>query len=306
MQPAEITRRRFFVIHNPLSGRNRRQHLDALCAEIAQRGGQVEIGSAQDYASIKGLAAAAAASSGFDALVVAGGDGTIRAAASALIATALPLGIVPLGTGNVLAQELALPHGTDALADMLMSGPTVTVSCGSIGTEPFLLMASAGFDAAILPRLRHRTKRMLGKLAYTGPVVAQLVQRQRMFTVQIDGKPHVCSWLIVSNARHYAGAFVIAPDRCITAPGFTALAVTATRRRDVLRVMLAVAAGHPPPPSLAAVVPCRHVDIPDARGVPIQADGDPLNLPSLTITDAKRPLRVITHAACPLLSGGGA
>lgn len=306
MQPSDITRRRFFVIHNPLSGRNRRQHLDAVCDRISGAGGRVEIGSAHDYASIRGQADAAVAAGRFDALVVAGGDGTIRAAATALIATKMPLGVVPLGTGNVLATELSLPHDPSALAGMLMSGPTLTVSCGSVASEPFLLMASAGFDAAILPRLQHRTKRVLGKLAYAGPVVAQFAERQRTFVARIDGKAYTCSWLIVSNARHYAGTFVIAPDRTITAPGYTAFAVTTASRAGMLRVLLAIASGKPPPPSLAAVVPCRHVEIADARGVPIQADGDPLVLPSLVITADKRPLKVITHAACPLLNGPGA
>ncbi len=301
MQRTEITRRRFFVIHNPLSGRNRREHLEAVCARIAERGGHAEIGSAHDYASIRSLAEQAVTSGRFDAIVAAGGDGTIRTAASVVIATHMPLGIVPLGTGNVLATELALPHASDALADMLLTGPTLALRCGDVASEPFLLMASAGFDAGILPRLRHRTKRVFGKLAYLGPVLAQLAERQRKFTVRIDGASYVCSWLVVSNARHYAGNFVIAPDRSITAPGYTALAVTASDRRGLLRVMLAIASGHPPPRTLAVAMPCSRVEIDDARGVPIQADGDPMSLPSLTITDAKRPLHVITHAACPLL-----
>lgn len=306
MPHVEISRRRFFVIHNPLSGRNRRQHLDAVCARIAECGGQTEIASAGDEKSIRRLATRAAASGGFDALVVAGGDGTIRAAASEVIDTAVPLGVIPLGTGNVLAAELELPHGTDDLARMLMSGPTIDVSCGTVAAEPFLLMTSAGFDASVLPRLRHRTKRLLGKLAYAGPVLAQLAARQRTFTVHIDGAPYRCSWLVVSNVRHYAGSFVIAPDRTITAPGFTALAVTTSTRRGMLRVMAAIASGRPPPPALATVLPCRTVEIRDASGVPLQADGDPLVLSSLEIKADKRPLGVIVHPDCALLRTGGA
>lgn len=306
MQHSEFARRRFFVIHNPLSGRNRRQHLEAVCARISERGGAAEIGSAHDCASIRNLAQSAIATGRFDAIVAAGGDGTIRTVAAVTIATTMPLGIVPLGTGNVLATELSLPHDSDALAAMLMSGPTLPVSCGDVAGAPFLLMTSAGFDAAILPRLRHRTKQVLGRLAYAGPVLAQIAERQRTFEARIDGVAHTCSWLVCSNARHYAGTFVIAPDRTIATPGYTALAVRATTRRGLLRVMLAIASGRPPPRSLAAVVPCRHIEIPDARDLPIQADGDPLWLPSLTITDAKRPLAVIVHAGCPLLSASGA
>lgn len=300
MLRADTARRRLFVIHNPLSGRNRRPHLDAVCASIVTSGGHTDIASARDFASIQGLAREAAATGSYQAIVAAGGDGTIRAAASALVGTPMPLGVVPLGTGNVLATELGLPGGADAIAAMLMTGPEITVSCGLVDAEPFLLMTSAGFDAGILPRLRHRTKQLFGKLAYAGPVLAQLSQRQPTFVARIDGVDHTCSWLIVSNARHYAGTFVIAPDRAITSPGFTALVVTTTSRRDLLRVMLAIAAGRAPPASLAAVLPCRRVEIEHAAGIPIQADGDPLTLTSLMISEAKRPLKLITHAACPL------
>lgn len=306
MPHTEIARRRFFVIHNPLSGRNRRQHLDAVCARITERGGTAEIGSAHDGASIRNLAQTAIASGRFDAVVAAGGDGTIRTVAAETITTRMPLGIVPLGTGNVLATELSLPHDSEALAEMLMFGPTLAVSCGDVDGAPFLLMTSAGFDAAILPRLRHRTKQVLGKLAYAGPVLAQIADRPRTFEARIDGVPHTCSWLVCSNAKHYAGTFVIAPDRTIATPGYTALAVRATTRRGLLRVMLAIASGRPPPRSLAVVMPCRHVEIADAHGIPIQVDGDALSLPSLAITDTKRPLAVIVHGECPLLSASGA
>ena len=83
-------------------------------------------------------------------MVAAGGDGTIRAAASALIGSAVPLGVIALGTANVLASEVNLPRAPDPIARMLMHGPTTTMSCGSVDGEPFLLMAGAGFDASVV------------------------------------------------------------------------------------------------------------------------------------------------------------
>ena len=65
----------------------------------------------------------AAESGSYDAIVAAGGDGTIRHAAAALIGTDMPLGIIPVGTGNVLAHEIGLARTPDAIARMLLEGP---------------------------------------------------------------------------------------------------------------------------------------------------------------------------------------
>lgn len=301
----EASRRKFFIVYNPLSGRNRRGLLDDVCAAIAARGGSATVATGQDFETIRDLARTAARSGtdsgAYDAIVAAGGDGTIRATAAGLVGSDVPLGVVALGTGNVLGNEVGLPRQPDAIADMLLGGPTVTLSCGSLAGVPFLLMVSAGFDAGIVPRLRQRTKRLLGKLAYARPVLAQFAERPRPFTVLIDGKAFTCTWLVVSNARHYAGSFILAPERSVTAPGFTALVVTAATRTGLLRVMLAIAMGQPPPPSLAALLPCREIEVPDAQGIPIQVDGDAVVLPSVRIAGDKIPLRLITSATCPLL-----
>ena len=76
-------------------------------------------------------AAADAARSGrFDAVVAAGGDGTVHDAAEGLLGQSMPLGIIPTGTGNVFAQELDLPRLPDELAGLLKE-VCVDVQCSS-------------------------------------------------------------------------------------------------------------------------------------------------------------------------------
>lgn len=297
MPRPEVARRRFLVVYNPRSGKSRRRLLDAVCARIASSAGVTSLVIEHSFTEIRDVVRDAAASGTFDAAVAAGGDGTIRAVAAGLDGTSLPLGVIALGTGNVLAIELALPREPAGIAEMLMRGPTITLSCGRVDGEPFLLMVSAGFDAAIVRRCRSEAKRFLGKLAYAAPLIAQLSERPTPFRTLIDGVEHRATWLVVSNASHYAGRFVIAPDRTVTAPGFTALVVTTRSRRGLLGVMLEIAAGRRPSADLATLIPCRRVEIPDAAGVPIQVDGDAMPRPSLLITEEKSPLRLITHAS---------
>jgi hypothetical protein len=67
-------------------------------------------------------AADAACSARFDAVIAAGGDGTIHDVASGLLGSAIPLGIIPMGTANVFAREIGLPSSPDHIAMTLLNG----------------------------------------------------------------------------------------------------------------------------------------------------------------------------------------
>ena len=70
----------------------------------------------------------------------------------------MPLGIIPVGTGNVLAHEIGLARTADAIARMLLEGPVAKVACAQANGEPFLLMVGAGFDARVVAALDQRLK----------------------------------------------------------------------------------------------------------------------------------------------------
>ena len=78
------------------------------CASSRTRGATVTRMRGADIAGARTRAREAAESGSYDAIVAAGGDGTIRHVAAALIGTDTPLGIIPVGTGNVLAHEIGL------------------------------------------------------------------------------------------------------------------------------------------------------------------------------------------------------
>ncbi len=267
--------------------------LTSVCAELAAGGAIVTLVAVETFEDIQRLSHQAAASGDVDAIVAVGGDGTIRAAASALIGTELPLGVIALGTANVLAHEVGLPRSPAVIAGMLMRGPTTTVSCGSLDGEPFLLMASAGFDAEVLRRLSPSLKRTFGKLAYAGPILAELARRPRAFEALIDGRPRTCTWLIAANARHYAGSFVIAEGRDITQPGLDAVIVNAPTRTRLLRVLLAIASGRVRHARDVTTLACRSVEVAENPLVAFQLDGDVVSHRSLRILDHKLPLRLI-------------
>jgi diacylglycerol kinase (ATP) len=113
---------------------------------------------------------------GADAVLVAGGDGTVRAVASALVGTGIPLTILPSGTGNLLARNLQLPH-TDVtvMIEATFVGErhaidvgraAITRADGTTEDEVFVVLAGIGLDAAMIANTRADLKKTVGWVAY--------------------------------------------------------------------------------------------------------------------------------------------
>ncbi|MGK9147677.1 NAD(+)/NADH kinase [Plantibacter flavus] len=177
-----------------------------------------------------GLAAAAAAVASQPALIlVAGGDGTLRAAAQALAGTGVPLGLLPSGTGNLFARELRLP--LNDLAESVSTafeGGDRAVDVGlavlerADGTEThhvFLVMAGIGLDAHMAGHTNERLKRRIGWLAYSDPIARSVVgNRQFDLRYQLDERPEVSSrahTVIVGNSGTLTGGMLLLPDAVI-------------------------------------------------------------------------------------------
>ena len=82
-----------------------------------------------------------------DCVILGGGDGTLNAAARGLIATGLPMGVLPLGTANDFARSIGMPFDLDAAARVIVEGHTHNVDIGYVNGHPFLNVASVGLAA---------------------------------------------------------------------------------------------------------------------------------------------------------------
>ena len=163
-----MSRRRFFLITNPGAGLTGSPLVDAVANALLCAGAELTLTQPGDIDTARRQVREAARSGRYDAILAAGGDGTIRQVAATLIGTEAPLGIVPVGTGNVLAHEIGLAPQANAIADMLLRGPVIHAVCARANDEPFLLMAGAGFDGRVIAALDHRLKSHVGKAAYAG------------------------------------------------------------------------------------------------------------------------------------------
>ncbi len=236
--------------------------------------------------------------------MAAGGDGTIRQVAAALLGTGTPLGIVPVGTGNVLAHEIGIAPNAGAIAHMLLHGPSASVMCAHANKEPFLLMAGAGFDGRVIAALDQRFKSYVGKAAYAGPVLGALVRPVDVLTVTIDGSRHEASWAVIANARHYGGRFVLAPHTGIRERGLQAVLFKARNRAVLIGQVLSLIMGRLDKRAATQgdvdMIPCAFATIAAHHPVPTQIDGDPFGSTPIEIESGSAELRLIVPVESPL------
>jgi diacylglycerol kinase family enzyme len=294
-------RRRFFLNFNPDAGVTRRAAVDRLVTDLEAAGATVTRASAPSAEAARRAAGDAARSGLYDAVLAAGGDGTIRQAAAALAGTDCPLGAVMLGTGNVLAHELDLPRTTPALANLLLHGDAIDIELGRANDEPFLLMAGAGFDGRVMAALDPRLKQRLAKLAFVPAVLGTLARPLDDLDVRIDGVSHRCTWAIVTRAGRYGGAFRLTEAQHLCTPGLVAVLFRASSKRALVGELLSLAAGRLDARAArgtqgVAIKPCAEAIITAATPVPAQLDGDPFGTTPLRITSGGGIVRMIAPA----------
>jgi diacylglycerol kinase family enzyme len=155
---------------------------------------------------------------GADLILVAGGDGTINEVAQGMLYSRVPLGILPIGTANVLAGELRLGKLEQVAASIGEYTPrrvAVGRLCTGEGARHFLMMAGAGLDAHMVYRCDARRKDKWGKLAYWMVGLSLAGRDLAEFEVEVDGQTRTCSFALISRVRNYGGDFKIAMGACL-------------------------------------------------------------------------------------------
>lgn len=141
-------------------------------------------------------------------VVIVGGDGTLNAAAPALIRTGLPLGIVPGGTANDLARTLGIPDDLEAAARIIGEGHTRTVDIGTVNGHHFFNVASIGLSVDITRVLTRDFKRKFGKAGYALATFQALVRSRPFHATIVAGETRAkvkTLQVAVGNGRYYGG-----------------------------------------------------------------------------------------------------
>ncbi len=290
-------RQRFLIVHNPVAGRNRIGLVHEVVRRLEQAGVTAHLHLLAEDASDSGLPATLDT---YDALVASGGDGTARSMVSLLSGSSLPFGLIPAGTGNVLAEELQLPREADGIAEMLLHGPVIDLSTASVNGAPCLLMLGAGFDGEIIARLPIELKRRIGKPAFGWPIMRALARKPQSFDVTIDGKQCAASWLVVANAARYGGRFLLSPRTTVLSPGFNVVISRATNRRQRLLEVVRLATGRLEGAATIEMMPAHIIHIPNAENLAVQVDGEQVASPSFdAVADVARTPMIVPTGIAP-------
>ena len=202
-----VRARRVLILANPAAGLRRGRPAGELAARVAARAGCAVTLERTERPGDATRFAASAASSGFDLVVAAGGDGTVNEAANGLAGTGVGLGVAPAGTMNLLARVLSLPLDPERAVATIIDGyrPRV-VRPGTVAGRVFLLMVGTGFDAWVL---RELLRGVAGKIGF-GDYVRGAIRGLRTFpfprlTVDHDGTRAPAHTAIVGRAPLYGG-----------------------------------------------------------------------------------------------------
>jgi diacylglycerol kinase (ATP) len=293
-----VVRRHILIIVNPAAGRARssERRLGRFVAALERQGCTVVLRRAgTSPGQVERLAGQM--EPGFDAIVAAGGDGTISAVVNGLRDRAVPFGVLPLGSANVLAREIRLPRTSEALASLITTGPVSPIWPGRVGERAFVMMASAGFDSEIVAALSPELKRRVGRLAFAWGFLVRLWHCPACeLTVRADGVEYRAAAMVAAKGRHYAGPFVVAPGADLAEPVLELVLLGRRGRWAMLRYATALFLGRVPRLGDIAIVRARQASVAGNRALPVQADGEIVGELPITLAVADRPLLLIRPA----------
>ncbi|MBA2444563.1 MAG: phosphatase PAP2 family protein [Nocardioidaceae bacterium] len=184
-----------------------------------------------------GSMARAAVAAGADLVVAAGGDGTVRVVCSEMAGSGIPVGVIPAGTGNLLARNLGIPLLPDLAIDTVLRGQdrpidVVLIEGDSLAPTRFVVMAGLGLDAAIMGGAPDALKARLGWPAYVITGARHLRYPAVRVDISIDGGEPVrrrARTVVIGNVGSLQGGIPLLPDAVID-DGILDVVVVAPRR----------------------------------------------------------------------------
>ncbi|MEI7775726.1 MAG: diacylglycerol kinase family protein [Verrucomicrobiota bacterium] len=196
------------IILNPAARIARRKRV---AERLAQLAGEACIRLTESSGHATELARIAVAQ-GFKTIVAGGGDGTVNEVLRGIAGAQVRLGVLPLGTMNVFARELALPLKWEAAWERILRGDSRWVDLGWVNGAPIAQLAGVGFDAEVVESVSARWKLYAGPLAYVAAACRRLGRPLPRLTAQaaeIGTLP--AAWVLVGLGRYYGGPFPVFP-----------------------------------------------------------------------------------------------
>lgn len=206
-------KKRIIVSMNPNSGA---QDQRGLCEDVVRRlkeqGFEVQL--LTDIEEVITTSKAHLSSGDLRAVVAAGGDGTVSLLAN-LLPPDTPIAIFPLGTENLLAKHLQLSASPEEFVKSIVEGKTTRLDAGRANGKLFLVMASCGFDAAVVERVHSARRGHINHWTYAKPILDSIQDYdypELKITVDETEQSPSARWAFFFNVPRYAMNLPLAPD----------------------------------------------------------------------------------------------
>jgi len=288
------------VVTNPAAARAGSKGLGAARRRLEARGFRVTVETTGATGDGERMARAAAAG-GATVVIAHGGDGTAMDVAAGLVGTTVPLGLLPGGTGNVLAGNLGIGRSFAAAADTIAAGFTRTIDVGRLttaaGSRYFAVNCAAGFAADLMAETAQHHKRRFGVAAYVARAVVMVgrLVRARM-RIDVDGttSEQRAATVIVANCGHIVPGVLplgsgIVPDDGV----FDVAVIDATSYASALRLVWRLLQRRPDADEGITFHRGRTVRISCEPSLPVEADGEPLGATPMLVEMVPRALHVL-------------
>ena len=184
------TLKRLFVVLNPVAGFGELFHPRRRIKSYCERHGwQYEVYETREDENLIAVVQKAI-QQGYDIIVAAGGDGTVSAVAAGMIFSEVPLLILPVGTGNLLARDLGIPMDINRVLDLVDGKSSIQMlDAMKINDRHYVLNVGVGLSSLIIKSTDRQQKRRFGILAYIKTAVQSLFGLQpHSFRLVVDGK----------------------------------------------------------------------------------------------------------------------
>ena len=205
------------LIINPISGTSSKEGLDKFVIDtLSPHGWEIDVAFTKGHGDATRLAKDAV-KAGYEAVLAAGGDGTINESAAALRDTDVTLGIIPCGSGNGLARHAGIPVGIREGLEVITEKNSVPADYMTVNDIPCFCTFGVGFDAAVSAAFARQKRR--GKLTYIKSTFETYRNYEpELYTIEINGEvlSEKAFLVAVCNASQYGNNAYIAPHASIT------------------------------------------------------------------------------------------